>query len=97
MKIRKSFINVLGELWYPSTGATVYNLSDYDLENMKDDNGNYTRESVELWLGSHSGDFQSVTDFSADLSLPDGKDIVIPFENEENEMEFNDIMYAEPD
>mgnify|MGYP001582538419 FL=1 len=47
-----------------------------------------TREELENWLGTHSGDFSEIMDFAA---LPD-----IPFESEDNEMLFWDLMYGEP-
>lgn len=95
MRIRKSYIHIIGELWYPGTGATTLTASDHDLENMQDDDGAYTRESIDNWIGAHSGDFQSVTDWSADLSLSNGVDIEFPFENKKNEFAFSDIMYGE--
>jgi hypothetical protein len=97
MRYRKSYINVVGKGWYNQTIATTYNVTDHDTENMRDEDDNITRESVELWLDSHSGDFQHVEDFSASISLSDGADIEIEWRDEDNEMAFNDCMYLEID
>jgi hypothetical protein len=59
-------------------------LSAYDLENI----GEFTRENVEDWLGTHAGDFQSVRDFHAVCG-----DAEVAWENEENEFEYCDCMY----
>jgi hypothetical protein len=92
--IRKSLINVLGQLWMPSVaGALVIEASTHDVENMRDDEGKITRESVGLWLDSHAGDFSGVIDFS--VSIEDGEATIdIPFSSEENEMTFGDCMYG---
>lgn len=95
MRYYKSFVNVIGKGWYNQTIATTYNVTDSDVENVRDDSGNITRESVALWLDSHSGDFQSVDDFSASLSLADGSDYEFGFADLENELAFNDCMYSE--
>ena len=99
MKYAQSEIDVIGPIWWPagSTAATTYNVTGYDVENMRGDDGQVTRESVELWLGSHAGDFQHVTDFHA--SIEDGADTVdIPWQqSEESELTFNDCMYGEDD
>lgn len=94
MKVSKSFIQVVGTIWMPSTtAATQYNLTAYDIENI----GEINRESVDLWLSTHSGDFSSVKDFRADIELPDGRNVVIEWEKEDNEFVFNDCMYSESD
>ena len=63
--------------------------TSYDLENMRDDNGKITRESVANWLTCHSGDFSEVLDFSA--SLEDGAESIdIPWATEEGELAYAD-------
>jgi len=92
--VRKSIINIVGGIWMPygAKAATTIECSQYDVENMRDDDGKVTRESVEQWLTTHSGDFSSVIDFSA--SLEDENDTVeIPWQDEENEMAFCDCMF----
>jgi len=71
------------------TCSQIQTLSGYDVENCRDDEGKITRDSVEQWLTTHSGDFQSVQDFSA--SIEDGGNTVeIPWATEDGEMAFND-------
>ena len=84
-------IQVLGIIWMPAVpAATSYNVSPYDVENMTDDSGDITRESVSLWLDSHAGDFQSVTDFSAVIGTG-----IIPWADEDNEITYIGLMYPE--
>jgi hypothetical protein len=89
--VKKSFIKVVGKMWMPkATAATSIPLREYDIKNMEDDDGNITRDSVEDWLTSHSGDFSSVTDFYADIETGKGNIII-----EENEYVYNDCMYQD--
>ena len=60
-------IDVIGKLWMGGTAAYSYEPTASDVENMRDEDGLITREGVEAWLDTHSGDFQSVTDFSVDF------------------------------
>lgn len=93
--VKKSFIQAIGTIWLPPiTAAHQTNLTDYDLRNMQDDNGKITRDSVEYWLSLHSGDFQSIDDFYADIETDSGT-LIIPWANEESELTFNDCMYPE--
>jgi hypothetical protein len=97
VKYAKSVIDVLGTMWMPSaTGATRYEVSAHDVENMRDDDERITRESVSLWLDSHAGDFSGVIDFSASLE-DGGPTIDIPWASEENEVTFGDCMYPGED
>ena len=95
--VRKSFVQVVGTIWLPPvTAATTYPLRQYDIDNARDDAGAITRESVEQWLYTHAGDFQSIDDFSA--SIEDGEDTIdIPWESEDAECTFYDCMYPEGD
>jgi hypothetical protein len=97
MKIlqRLSFVQVIGRIWQPGvTAAMTYDLRPYDVENMRDDDGKITRDSMEDWLGSHAGDFQEVTDFRA--SIEDGETTIdIDWAKEESELTFNDCMFPE--
>lgn len=97
MKYSKSVVYVLGVMWMPMVpGATEYTVTGHDIQYMRDDDGKITRESAELWLTSHSGDFSNVTDFSA--SIEDGETTVtIPWADEDNEMEWGAMMYPDPD
>lgn len=90
--VRKSIVQVLGYLWMSAKATYEYTLSPHDVENAKDGNGKLTRESVQLWLDSHAGDFHSVIDWHA--SLEDGSETVeIPWQSEENELTYTDITY----
>lgn len=81
---RIAYVEVLGKIWMPMvTAGTRLELSDYDLENI----GEFTRENVEDWLGTNSGDFSSVKDFAAVCG-----ETVIAWQSEENELEFSDCM-----
>ena len=91
--VRKSIIEIVGGIWWPmgATCAQTQTLSAYDVENCKDDNGEITRESVERWVMTHSGDFSSVKDFHASLEVGD-KTIEIPWVTEEGEIAFLDCV-----
>lgn len=90
--VRHSYIDVLGVIWMPAaTGSLRIKLSNYDIENMRDKDGEITRDSVEQWLTMHSGDFQSVTDFRA--SIEDGdKTLDFDWSSEENEFAYLDTL-----
>jgi hypothetical protein len=88
--VTKLRISVLGKLWMGGTAATDYDLTQHDLNNMKGDDPEITREDVENWLLGHSGDFQSITDFAYDFS-PHGP--VGTWANEENELTYTDCMF----
>lgn len=85
--IERNWIEIIGTIWMPAaTCAQRKELSRYDIENI----GEPTRENVEQWLTTHSGDFQSVQDFRAVIGETE-----IPWANEESEFTYNDCMYAE--
>jgi len=84
---RIAFIQILGKMWMPKSNASQERaLSDYDLENI----GEFTRENVEQWLTSHSGDFSEVIDFTAVCG-----EIEIHWSNEDNEMAYLDTLQEE--
>lgn len=83
-----SRVEVVGRIWMPGvTAAMSYTLSGYDVENIRDDDGNITRDGVQRWLDTHAGDFASIEDFHADIADGD-EDIVIPWESEDAEMTY---------
>lgn len=85
--IERNWIEVVGVIWMPAvTCGQRISLSSYDMENI----GEPTRENVEQWLMTHTGDFQSVTDFSATIG-----ETVIPWASEENECVYADCMFQE--
>ncbi len=93
--VKENYVNVLGYMWLPNSQATYrYDLRQYAIDNMKDDEEKITRESVENWLSMNAGDFQSITDFYA---IIDNESVVIDWEKEENEITFNDIQFPVED
>jgi hypothetical protein len=78
--------------WYNQTIAYSYDLAQNDLNNITGDKNinNITREDCQLWLDSHAGDFQSITDFCVDI-----KDFTIDWNNSESELIWNDCIYGE--
>jgi hypothetical protein len=96
-----SEINVIGKGWYNQNMAYTYNLSDYDISNMWNDEFTaledaITREDVEEWLSKNAGDFQFIDDFEADISYGT-EDLVIPWKEEESGMHWHSAMYGEED
>lgn len=92
--VTKSFIRVIGKIWMPPvTCAMEYPIYSYELDNMRDDETNITKESIEYWLSSHSGDFQSIEDFYADIEAPEGN-IIVNWAKEDSENTYNDCMYG---
>lgn len=82
---RRDYIEVIGRIWMPATvAAQTINLSVYDLGNI----GELTRDNVESWLATHSGDFQGVDDFHASIGTWES-----PWASEESECTFSDCMY----
>jgi hypothetical protein len=94
--VTKNAIYVIGTIWLPPiVCAQKKELTTYDMENIKDENGKITRDSVERWLSCHSGDFSQVIDFSADFDY-EGKHIDIPWsKGEESELTYSDCMFSE--
>jgi len=88
---------ILGTAWMPMVPCAMdMELSHYDVENARDDDGKITRESVEAWLSTHAGDFSNITDFYA--SIEDGSDTVeIAWNSEENQLTYLGCMYPSED
>jgi hypothetical protein len=89
--VHKSFIQVIGPIWMPPViCAMQYDLGEWEMGHFQ----TFTREGVEVYLSSRSGDFQCINDFYADLYDPvDKKDYVIPWADPESEYTFNECMY----
>lgn len=86
-RVRRAYVIVLGRIWMPNCLASLrIDLRDYDLENI----GEFTRDNVEQWLTSHSGDFSSVVDFTAECG-----NTRIEWESEENELAYLDTLPSE--
>ena len=94
--VRTSFIDVVGYIWMPNRICSMrYTLSAYDLTNIREiGNGRLTRDAIEDWLTMHSGDFQRLLGFYANIE--DGKKTrEFPWPNEEVEMQYLDTMVEE--
>lgn len=91
--VRTSIVRVIGHIWIPAIVAAMdYTLSASDLANMEANmEAPITRESVEAWLATHAGDFQSVDDFEASLEIGD-QTVNFPWKDEESELTYNDCM-----
>jgi len=88
--VTKQRIDVIGKIWMPAAMcAQSLDLSSYDMENLGDPKD---RASVERWLDTHTGDFQSIADFRADFHVGDTH-IVHDWKDEESECIFSDCMY----
>src|SRR5438128_12418511 len=92
--VTRSAIDVVGGVWMPdTTGATTYELSNYDVENIEQP---VTRETVQAWLDTHSGDFKYVTDFRASLEV-DGETMDFDWADPDSELTFNDCCFGDED
>lgn len=84
----RNWIDVVGEIWWPFGLACSYRyeLSAYDIHNI----GELTRDNVEDWVLTHSGDFSKVLDFCAYI-----KDYVSGWATEEGECAWMDCVSQE--
>ena len=103
--VEHNYVQVIGKIWMPSTTAAMeYTLSPHDVDEINDyadirSNQHWespyveegiTREDVAQWLTTHSGDFQSVTDFHASIG-----DLDLDWEDVENAFVYHDCMYGD--
>lgn len=80
--IERNWVEVVGTIWMPAvTCGQRIDLSRYDMDNI----GEPTRENVEQWLSTHTGDFQSIQDFHAIIG-----EVEIPWATEEGELAYCD-------
>jgi len=86
MIVERNYVQVIGTIWMPSIlAATEYPLSRYDVENI----GERTRENVEAWLDTHSGDFASIEDFYVTIAEWESE-----WSDPESELVYNDCVYG---
>jgi hypothetical protein len=85
-----SKIYVVGRLWMGGRATMPYRLTQYDVQDIAA-LGGINRNTVQVWLDVHAGDFQCVDDFYADLEYQ-GETVILDWENEESEMFYNDCM-----
>lgn len=107
-------IQIIGHIWMPNTTAAM----EYTAPLKRGNEDTFAkdlhwpadedfRESVEQWLATNSGDFQSVDDFAAWVSLPTEpcecckrmqfRTVETPWQDEESELTFNDCIYGSED
>ena len=91
--VRKSLVYVVGKIWMPM-GPLFAQTFTVRADDLLDDDGKITRESVEQWLCCHAGDFSSIEDFSA--SIEHGEETIdIPWASEEGELAYCDATCGE--
>jgi hypothetical protein len=96
--VRKSYVEVVGRLWMPQClAATRIPLDRYDVENIRaQGEGEITRDAVDLWLTTHTGDFSEVLDFAASIEDPDtDATIDLLWSSEDSEFTYLDCMFPE--
>lgn len=87
-----SFVDVLGYILPHALCSLRLKLSPYDLQNIAaEGDGQITRDAVEQWLTSNSGDFSNVVDFYASLEWH-GKTVTFDWTTEENECAYMDTL-----
>lgn len=91
-----SRVDLVGDIWQPGVGkcAQSYALSGYDVENMREEDGTITRESVRRWIDTHTGDFSSVDDFA--VTIGDGE-FDSDWHDVESEIVYGQAMWGEED
>lgn len=100
--VSKSIIRLIGYGWYGQTCAMLKELNSYDVGNLEDLglgdklSKEEKREVIEGWLARHSGDFQKILDFDADIELGDGCNVTVEW-LQDSECEYLDIMYGDED
>jgi hypothetical protein len=92
--IERNSVQVLGELWWPigHPAACEYPLTAHDLDQLRDEQGQITRDDIDGWICRHVGDFSTIIDFTASIG-----DQEYPWSNEDNEILSHDILYPTSD
>ena len=88
--VTKDQVYVTGGIWMPygAKAAVCYDIRPSEAEAIK------TREDLEDWASTHTGDFSSIDDISADFG---STGIVIPWKTEDGEFQYIDCMYPSED
>ena len=90
--IPENYVEVIGRIWQPDTEAYMkYTLQPKDIESLKT-NGAITHDSIALWLSTHAGDFQSITDFHADI---DAENLEFDWTDKENGYKVLEILFQD--
>ena len=94
----RSIIDILGKDWYGNTIVMSMELNNCQVEIIKkymtNPLGMELREAVQTFLLKNAGDFQSITDFRADIAIGD-EDLITDWDYVENEIKFNDTQYPD--
>jgi len=92
--IRKSIIEVVGNIWQPGAPPCCmeYTLSDAQMKECRLQGLIFhPREVIANWLKHNAGDFQDILDFHASLEVEETT-LEIPWESEDNEILFSEVM-----
>jgi hypothetical protein len=81
---------VIGEIWQPGVGPCAYSYS-YSQRDLWE--YGTSRCGILEWLGTHAGDFQRITDFTAHFANTPYVDWADP----ESEYTYNDCMFPSED
>ena len=91
--ITRNIIQVIGYIWLPRTMAAMaameYTLSDSDLKRYGIDRKKPTRDQIERWIRTNTGDFSYIKDWYADI----GQNKILDWKDPESEFIFNDCMF----
>lgn len=91
---QRNIVYVVGHIWMPNAETAMeYDLSDEDVQALLEEFGAITREAIESWATIHTGDFESIDDFSASIEVGDNT-VDIPWANEESYRIYMDLMYG---
>ena len=74
--VKRSFVEVVGTIWMPSTQAVyTYDLRQYDIDNMRDDDGKITREEGIALVKKFDGEFpqRHFAEFLEYCAMDEGK------------------------
>lgn len=82
-------VDVLGRIWWPAGGLCAMSYEPR-ADDLRDESGAVTRDSIQRWIDTNTGDFSEVVDWRA--TVGDG-DFDSDFTDEDNEMTFNDCMF----
>ena len=92
--VTKNIIQVIGYIWMPRTMAAMeYTLDNRDLERYSISKDNPTREDIERWISTNTGDFSNIVDYRADI----GQNKILYWKDPESEFIYNGITFPVDD
>ena len=94
-QVTKHVIRVIGNIWMPNniTCAMEYTLSDSDLKRYGIDRKKPTRDQIERWIRTNTGDFSYIKDWYADI----GQNKILYWKDPESEFIYNGITFPVDD